>query len=46
MLHKRFFHQIEEQKEMTLYIPGPTFLGHLYVVTLSITFLGKSFAVS
>ena len=23
MLHKRFFHQIETQEEMTLYFPGP-----------------------
>ena len=42
MLHKRFFHQMEEQEEMTIYLPGPTFLSHFYDVTFCITFLGKS----
>ena len=45
-LHKRFCHQIEKQEEISLYLTGPTFLGHLYVVTLCIDFLGKSFAIS
>ena len=46
MLLKRFFHQIEMQEEMTLYLPGPTLLGHLHVEILYITFLGESFAIS
>ena len=27
MLHKRFFHQIETQEEMTLYLSGPILSG-------------------
>ena len=27
MLHKRFFHQIEKQEEITIYLPGSTLFG-------------------
>ena len=45
MLHKRFFHQIKKQEEMTLYLPEPTLSGS-FVCYNFMHYLSRKFSCS